>query len=70
MLDMAPISRAEDPPSPEEIRAIRERQGLSREEAAAKVGITERAWGYLETGKRIPSASVCILIRLLDEEKI
>lgn len=37
---------------PEEIRAVREKAGLTQEDAAALIGYTRRAWQDWEAGKR------------------
>lgn len=39
-------------PRPEEIRAVREKSGLTQEEAAALIGYTRRAWQEWEAGTR------------------
>lgn len=61
-----PIQSAAD------IRAIRNRLGLSRAAAAEKVGVKLRTWVAWETPSqdRRPSESHAILIRLLAEGKL
>lgn len=56
--------------SPQQIRAIRTRLHLTQAAAAAKVGITQRAWAMLEAGDRVPSEPLAILIRLLARGKL
>lgn len=67
---MSPRKKAVKPPTPDQIRAIREARKLTKEEAAERVGITLRAWQQYEQGKRVPSLPMTILIRLLQEGKI
>ena len=57
-------------PTAKQIKAIRERLGLSVEEAAERVGTTRPQWVNWESGKRTPSRQSAILIRLLAENKI
>jgi DNA-binding transcriptional regulator YiaG len=39
-------------PSPEEIKAARQKAGLTQSDAAALIGYTTRAWQDWEAGKR------------------
>lgn len=60
------------PLTPAEIRALRERLGLTLEQAAEKVGVQPSTWYKWETPsqKRNPSPSHLILIRLLEQGKL
>jgi DNA-binding XRE family transcriptional regulator len=51
---------------PERLRALRERLDLTQAQAAEKVGVTRRAWIAWETGEKIPSAPLAILIGILE----
>ena len=53
--------------TPEEIRAIRERLGLSQVDAGELLGGGPRAFTKYEAGTIKPSASICNLLRLLDD---
>lgn len=59
-------------PSPEEIKAIRVKRGLTIEEAAEKVGVRPSTWYGWETPSqnRRPSPSHAILIGLLARKKL
>lgn len=57
----------EDNFSPDEIRTIRERLGLSQTEAGELIGGGARAFTKYESGKVKPAAAVANLLRLLDE---
>jgi DNA-binding transcriptional regulator YiaG len=56
--------------TPDAIRKLRKRLGLTQTQAAARVGVTQRAWLSWETGAITPSRQSLILIRLLDDGKI
>ena len=58
-----------DPPdlSPEEIRAIRQRLGLTQVEAGELIGGGSRAFAKYEAGRVRPSASVITLLLMLNE---
>lgn len=70
MTGMAPRKAEPKPPTAAQIRAIRDRLGLTQTEAAEKIGVGKRQWIGYESGKRTPSPSVAILIRLLGQGKI
>ncbi len=55
--------------TPDAVRALRTRLGLSLEEAARKVGVRPRTWLSWELASqgRKPSASAMILLRWLDK---
>lgn len=65
---MRTMSKRRDALTPARLREIRERLGLSVEQAAAKVGVRPRTWHSWElpSQKRHPSPSHEILIRLLE----
>ena len=45
-------------PSPQEIKDARAKAGLTQAQAAALVGVTDRAWRYWERGSRsMPSSA-------------
>lgn len=50
---------------PELLSGFREEHDLTQEAAAAKVGVTRRAWIAWEHGETVPSTSTAILLRLL-----
>ena len=72
MLIMAKKPREPVIPTPEAIRALRLRLGLSLEECAARVGVSPLTWyGWeLPSQKRRPSRSHAILLALLAAGKI
>jgi DNA-binding transcriptional regulator YiaG len=57
-------------PTPEQIRAIRDKLGLNQTEAAAKVGVYPSVWSDWERGKRKPSRQSAILLDLLRRKKL
>ena len=50
--------------TPDEIRAIRERLGLSKGQAARLFGITQQGWVYLENGRNTARGPLARLLRL------
>lgn len=58
------------PPSPDELRALRKRLGLTQAEAAEKIGVSHRAWIAWENDERTPSATATQIIRLLSENTL
>lgn len=52
------------------IKALRERLGLSAEDAAEKVGVSPRQWFYWEAGTRNPSGPATKMLDLLRRKKI
>jgi DNA-binding transcriptional regulator YiaG len=57
-------------PWPERLKALRAKLGnLTREEAAAMIRISPRAWGKWEQGLQTPSPSHQLLIELLEQGK-
>jgi putative transcriptional regulator len=48
--------------TPNEIRALRERLGLSRADFAGRLGVTERAVHFWEAGRRTPGGATLILL--------
>ncbi len=56
--------------TPKQVRALRERLGLTQTQAAEKVGVTLRAWQSWEAGDRVPAQRSVLLLQLLDEGKI
>lgn len=58
------------PWTPERIRKLRERLGLTQAQAAAKVNGTWRTWQSWELGDRQPSPQAALLLDLLDSGKI
>jgi DNA-binding XRE family transcriptional regulator len=69
---MLTMSGAVHIPTPEELRALRERLGLTQAEAADKVGVARRTWMYWENPARDrrPSSSHAKLIKLLADGKL
>ena len=63
MNHMPPQKRAQDPPTPAQIKKARESRNLTQEEAADLLGISRRMWFYYEED-RTPSRAVGILLRL------
>ena len=57
-------------PTPDELRAIRARLELTQAQAANRVAVTRETWSYWETGSRIPSRSLALLIWQLSKENI
>ncbi len=55
--------------TPAEIRALRSRLGLYQKDFAQMIGVTERYVIYLEKGVKVPSATLKILLSMIDEEK-
>ena len=56
--------------TPGRIRDLRERLGLSVDDAAAKLNVTPRQWFYWEAGTRKPSGPATLLLDLLSRKKI
>jgi len=54
--------------APEEIRAIRERAGLSQTDIASLLGVGDKSYTRWETGKSIQNKSNDNLIRLVDQD--
>ncbi|MDG2284058.1 MAG: helix-turn-helix domain-containing protein [Alphaproteobacteria bacterium] len=54
--------------SPEQIRALRARVGLSRAEFARRFGLQARQLQDWEQGRKVPSASVHTLFRVIERE--
>lgn len=57
-------------PSPERIKKIREKLGLTQAEAAEKVHVSQSVWSAWERGARTPSEQSAFLIELLLKGKI
>lgn len=57
-------------PTPEEVKAVREKLGLTQAEAAEKVGTSQGQWAAWESGDRKPSRQSALLIDLLRRKKI
>jgi DNA-binding transcriptional regulator YiaG len=57
-------------PTPDEIKRIREKRGLTQAQAAEKVGVGQGVWSAWESGARRPSRQSAILIDLLSRKKI
>lgn len=47
------------------LREWRLRQGISQEAAAARLGVAASTWGHWETGKRLPTPRLLLLLREL-----
>lgn len=69
MSTMAP-ARKPKIPTGKQIKAIRERLGLTQAEAAAKVRVSQSVWSAWERGATRPSPSSVLLIELLDRGSI
>jgi len=52
---------------PTELRALRERLGMTQNEIAALLRIGAKSWTRWETGLQRPSQSINLLLKLLDE---
>lgn len=57
-------------PSPEQIKALREKLGLTQAEAAAKIAVGQAVWAAWESGQRKPSRQSALLIDLLRRKKL
>jgi DNA-binding transcriptional regulator YiaG len=57
-------------PNPEQIKALRDKLGLTQAQAAEKVGVGQGVWSAWESGQRRPSRQSAILIDLLRQGKI
>lgn len=68
MLGMA--KKRGDAWTPERIRELRKRRGLTQTEAATKFGVSRRSWAAWESGEQTPSPPIVVLLGLLDQEKI
>ncbi|NQT94694.1 MAG: helix-turn-helix domain-containing protein [Lentisphaerae bacterium] len=55
---------------PEEIRALRERLGLTQDQIASLLEIGEKSWSRWENGRHRPSRSVNLLLRALDSGRL
>lgn len=66
----AGMGKKKDNPWPARLRAIIDRFGLTREEAAKRIRVSRRAWTSWESGDQIPSPAHQLLIELLEQEKI
>ncbi len=60
---------AESTWTPERLKALRHRLDLTQTEAAARVGVSRRAWASWEGGEKQPSRPVRILLDQLDARK-
>lgn len=67
---MGTMTREIHIPTPDEIKAIRERLKLTQTEAAEIVGVGQGVWSSWESGERTPSRQSAILIDLLAKKKI
>ena len=56
--------------TPDQIKALRERLGMSLREIAPLVGVSHSAWCLWESGKRKPDARSVILLRILAEGSV
>ncbi len=56
--------------TPQRIKALRLRLGLTQAQAAARVGVTRRAWAGWEGGEVTPTRPILILLNLLKDKKI
>jgi DNA-binding XRE family transcriptional regulator len=52
------------------MHAIRERLGLTQEQAAEKIGVTRQTWIRWETGARKPSKPYLILFDMLEADRL
>ncbi len=57
-------------PTPEEIKAIRDKLGLLQAEAAERIGVSQGQWSAWERGHKKPSRQSALLIDLLRRKKI
>jgi DNA-binding transcriptional regulator YiaG len=53
--------------TPQRIRALRERLGLTQREAAELVGVNDSMWCHWEKGRHPPTRPFEILLGLLDK---
>lgn len=56
--------------SPEEMKTLRTRLGVTQEQIADLLQIGKKSWTRWETGREYPSRSINILIRALQDRKI
>ncbi len=57
-------------PTPSQIKAIRDKLGLTQAEAAEKVAVGQGVWAAWESSKRQPSRQSALLLDLLRRKKI
>ncbi len=70
---MAKRVRPEGDPAntwPRRLFEMRQRLGLTQQQAAAKVRVSRRAWVKWESGRQVPSASRQLLLGLLEDGKL
>lgn len=66
--ELARARRVLPPPSPEDVRAIRQRLGLSQEQFAARYGFSVETIRNYEQGHRKPQGPARVLLRVIASE--
>lgn len=56
------------PPTPEQVRALRARLGLSQQQFASRFGFTVDAVQQYEQGRRTPRGAAATLLRVIDTD--
>ena len=67
---MAVMEKEAPIPTPEQVKAVREKLGLTQAEAAERVGVSQEAWSAWERGVRKPTRRSAMLIDMLRRKKI
>ncbi len=62
-MPVAAAAKRPAPLSPEQIRALRLRLGLTVEEAAERMHVTTRTWYFWERGERFPLGPALLVLR-------
>ena len=66
--ELARARRVLPPPAPEDVRAIRQRLGLSQEQFAARYGFSVETIRNYEQGHRKPQGPARVLLRVIASE--
>ncbi len=66
--DLADAARVHPPPTPEEVRALRARLGMSQAQFARAFGLTIDTLQQYEQGRRRPSGPAATLLRVIARE--
>ena len=66
--DVASATKVYPPPSPDQVRALRTRLGLSQAQFARRFGFTIDTVQQYEQGRRTPSGPASTLLRVIEAE--
>jgi putative transcriptional regulator len=66
--ELAEAEAVRPPPSPEQVRALRARLGLSQSQFARRFGFTIDTVQQYEQGRRIPSGPASTLLRVIEAD--